>query len=388
MLFDALTGIGGLTLTLILFLLLVRPLWVLSANALLEHFPDQRTRTWPVDAAKHIYRNALIGKHVATGYARPFVVCDEFIGISYAEADNTLGAAGAIDCEIETEGDWVISLTGVTIADVGRAVFATADNTIALTGHALAYMGRIIGVAAANYAIVRLKDEGELPTHADAGTQLTTFGPWTKATGNNGAAAEHIDGDGVLVGSALGLGVIPKYHGSQLSLDDTDEASDAGLVTVAKYLPTKGIVARFKIAAYSTTGVAMTGANVDLDFGLANAVVRTALDPSHHVHFHVDGAGTTLELGGDDDTHDVAEADTSLELPLTLALADEYTIIIRVDGSVEVYNGATLIAAPVLTTLDFSAVTTLLAGFVNVEKTSAAGIAIVEVCDFQVFGGR
>jgi len=362
--------------------------YALTANANLERFRVQESITGPVEAAQLIYKDAIVGRHFATGYRRPFEVCDVAEGIAVLEADNSSGSSGDIDVQLWTQGDFVLALTGVTIADLGKAVFATSDNTIALTGHALAFLGRIVGVHATNYAIVRLKAPGELPGQADDGTVLCRGGGWTKATGNNGGGTEYVDGDGCIVASTLGLGVIPAADNRlQLSLDNTDEASHATVMTYPKFDLDKGVVAQFKIAAYSTSGNAMTGANVDLEFGIADAVAPTDVDPTRHVRFHVDGAGTTLTAGADDNTTDVAEADTTLELPKTVATAEVYTIMIRTDGSAEIYNGADLIAAPSLAAIDMSSGGNI-AGYVNVEKSSAAGIAIVEILRFFIAGGR
>ncbi|HUT12919.1 MAG TPA: hypothetical protein VMY42_20655 [Thermoguttaceae bacterium] len=361
---------------------------VLTANALIVREVDQETRTFAVEAANHVYRGSIVGRHFATGYARAFEVCDEAIGIAYAEADNTSGADAAITVRVFMQGDFVLALTGVTCQDVGKAVYATDSGAIALTGHALAFLGRIVGVEAANLAIVRLKDPGELPGEADDGTVLCRGGPWAKATGNNGAGTEYLDGDGGIVASTLGLGVIPAADNRlQLSLDTTDEASHATVMTYPKFDLDKGVVFEAVVAAYSTTGVAMTGANVDFEFGIADAIAPTDVDPTRHVRFHVDGAGTTLLLGADDDSADVAEADTSLELPMTVATAVRYTIIVRLDGSVEVYADGVAIAAPSLAAIDMSSGGNV-AGYVNVEKTAAAGIAIVEILRFFVAGGR
>jgi len=289
---------------------------------------------------------------------------------------------------VYTQGDFDLALTGVTIADVGKAVYATDSGAIALTGHAYGFLGRIVGVGATNIAIVRLKEAGDLPRPEDDGSVLCRGGPWAKATGNNGGGTEYLDGDGCIVASTLGLGVIPAADNRlQLSLDNTDEASHATLMTYPKFDLDKGVVYEATIAAYSTSGNAMTGTNVDFEFGIADAVAPTDVDPTRHVRFHTDGAGTTLLMGADDDTTDVAEADTSLELPKTVATAVTYRIIVRTDGSVEVYAGATAVAAPSLAAIDMSSGGNV-AGYVNVEKSSAAGIAIAEILRFVVAGGR
>lgn len=358
--------------------------WALSANTDIPRVVSPDIDDFDVDAAVHIYKNAFIGRNIATGYVSPMIIGDEFVAIAYEEADNSSGAAGAMTCRGYDAGRFKLYLSGVTRDDIGKAVFATADNTIALTGHALAFIGRIVGIEATSYPIVELKKPGELPRHDEAPYSLG--GPWTVATG--ATAGSGSDGDGCLVESTLGLGTIPANDGRlQLSLDNTSEISNASVKTPKVFDVDNGIVFKCKLAAYSVSGTAMTGTVLDLDFGLADAVVVTAVDPTYHVRFHVDAGATSLLLGADDNTHDVAETDTTLEIPLTAALAEEYVIIIRTDGTVEVYVEGDLLSTPDLSAVDFTGLGDLMA-FINIEKTADAGIAIIEVLDFKVFGGK
>jgi hypothetical protein len=193
----------------------------------------------------------------------------------------------------------------------------------------------------------------------------------------------------MIVASALGLGVIPAADDRlQLSLDNTSEVSNATVKTAAKFDLDKGIVMRCRIAAYSVSGTAMTGTVLDLDWGLADAVVVTAVDPTVHVRCHVDAGAVTVLLGADDNSTDVAEADCGAEIGITAALAELYTFIVRPGGagSTEVYNEATLLTAPSLALIDFSSGGNVV-GFVNIEKTAAAGIGIVEILELAVYGG-
>lgn len=263
--------------------LLLATLRVLSANAQIPKMTSQEKRGTDVEAAKLIYNGAYVGKHVATGYLRPFVVCDEFAGIAAQKCDNSAGSSGDLSCEYYVQGDFRLPLTGVTLDDVGRAVFATADDALAFTGHSLAYMGRVVGVDGTNLALVRLKEPGELPNHSD-GSPYCLGPPYTYATGIDGGGTEVLDGDGMIVASTLGLGVIPAADDrEQLSLDDTSEVSNATVKTPAKFDLDKGIVMQCRIAAYSSSGTAMTGTALDLDFGLADAVAVDDVDPTRHV---------------------------------------------------------------------------------------------------------
>ena len=70
----------------------------LTANRDVDHYVDQELRTFPVAAAKHVYKGALVGTDSA-GYARPLAAGDSFAGIAYEEMDNSAGASGAFSRE-------------------------------------------------------------------------------------------------------------------------------------------------------------------------------------------------------------------------------------------------------------------------------------------------
>jgi hypothetical protein len=367
--------------------LLLSRSWALSANTDVPMYGEQTFSEFEVEGGQRLFRNGIMGRHVASGYVRAFEPGDEVVAITYAETDNRSGGDGAIMARGFVSGDFVLTISGVDRGDLGKPVYAGSDDPgdVALNGHPLAMLGRIVMIDGTDKCRVRFKLPGELPGRGEGGP-MCLGGGFSKATGAAGGGTEYVDGDGFLVASALGLGVIPTDNGVQLSLDTTDEASHAGLVTAAKFDLDKVIVMQAEIAAYSVSGTAMSGTNVDLDFGLADAVVRSAVDPTRHVRFHVDGGDTTLLLGADDNSHDVAEADTTLELPKTLATAELYTLIVRNDGTVEAWAGATRITAPDLSAIDFTS-GGYVAAFANVEKSSLAGVAIVEVRNIRCLGG-
>lgn len=344
-----------------------------------------------VVAAKHIYQGAIVGRNYGTGYVQPFLVCDEAMGFAYDEADNSAGAVNAIACKIQTSGDFIMTLTGVTIQDIGKAVYATADDAIALTGHALGFLGRVKSVYASNKAVITLKKPGELPGPNDDGCMLCVAGQSTLSTGATGSATlEYPSGGGVLFASLLGLGVRPAAGNRiVMELDNTSEAATATVLTPIRFDLDKGIVFDVALCAYSTTGTALSGSATDLDWGICNAIVYTALDPSIHVHMHVDGADTNLiGLGGDDNTTDVAESQAgSLTLPKVTGGSTRYTFIIRPATAPEVYAAGVLVALPSLAALVFTGLGSV-CGFVNLEKTTSTDVGAVEIDRFLMAGGR
>lgn len=126
----------------------------LSANRDCPHYSDQELRTLSVKGTTHVYKGAILGV-TAAGYARGLVAGDRFAGIAYEEANNT-GADGAMDLRVYTLGDFDHALTGAAITDVGRPVFASADNTLTFAGHGNAYVGVVQDFVSTNNIIVRL----------------------------------------------------------------------------------------------------------------------------------------------------------------------------------------------------------------------------------------
>lgn len=88
--------------------------------------------TLPVIASDIIYEGAAVGDN-ASGYARPLVAGDPFRGFAVRKADNSAGAAGAVNVDVRTRGFIQLAIGSLAITDVGKDVFASDDNTFTLT---------------------------------------------------------------------------------------------------------------------------------------------------------------------------------------------------------------------------------------------------------------
>jgi hypothetical protein len=84
---------------------------------------------FPMIAADIIYEGAAGGLVDASGHARPLTSVDKFIGFAAAKADNSLGAAAAINVRMIKKGCVQLSVSGAVITDVGQPVYATDDDT-------------------------------------------------------------------------------------------------------------------------------------------------------------------------------------------------------------------------------------------------------------------
>ncbi|MCK4659166.1 MAG: hypothetical protein KAV82_06550 [Phycisphaerae bacterium] len=127
----------------------------LSANRELDRYVDQELRSYPVAGSTHIYKGGFITLD-GDGYAEALAAGNRFLGIAYEEADNSSGSDGDIRVRVFTLGDFGHTLTGATVADVGRAVFADADNTLTFTPGGNTFVGYVKDWVTTNQIVLRL----------------------------------------------------------------------------------------------------------------------------------------------------------------------------------------------------------------------------------------
>lgn len=97
----------------------------------------------PAVNADIIYEGAAVGDN-GSGYARPLVAADPFLGFATRKCDNSAGAAGAKNVKVKEKGKIILSVTGVTgVGDVGDAVYASDDDTFTKTSSGNSAIGKI-----------------------------------------------------------------------------------------------------------------------------------------------------------------------------------------------------------------------------------------------------
>lgn len=107
-----------------------------------------------VVASDIIYQGAAVGDN-ASGYARPLVGGDVFLGFAFAKADNSSGSAGDIDVELRTKGEVTLTVTGVSgVADQQETVYATDDDTFTLTASGASSIGKVLRWVTSTTAVV------------------------------------------------------------------------------------------------------------------------------------------------------------------------------------------------------------------------------------------
>ncbi len=109
---------------------------------------------YPVIASDIIYEGAAVGEN-ASGYSRPLEAGDPFQGFAIAKADNSTGAAGAINVEVKTRGSVQLAIASIAITANDRpAVYASDDNTFTLTASTNSLIGYVRRWVSTGVAIV------------------------------------------------------------------------------------------------------------------------------------------------------------------------------------------------------------------------------------------
>lgn len=96
----------------------------------------------PVAATTKVYEGSALGDN-GSGYVRPLVAGDPFRGFAQRQSDNSTGAAGDKTVRIGTERMVVLNVSGAAITDVGKAVYASDDDTFTYTATGNSYVGRV-----------------------------------------------------------------------------------------------------------------------------------------------------------------------------------------------------------------------------------------------------
>lgn len=118
---------------------------------------------FPVIASDIIYQGAAVGLVAASGYARPLVGGDAFGGFAVGKADNSSGAAAAINVNTQAKGKVQLTVTGLAITDVGQPVYAQDDDTFSFNpvgGTFVGFVDRYVssGVGIVDFDAIGYKD--------------------------------------------------------------------------------------------------------------------------------------------------------------------------------------------------------------------------------------
>jgi hypothetical protein len=137
---------------------------------------------YPVVAADIIYEGAAVGDN-GSGYARPLSAGDPFRGFAEQNADNSGGSAGDVTVRVKKRGAVVLPISGLAITDVGKAVYASDDDTFTLTEGSNSYVGRVGRYIASGSGVV------EFDAATPPGVHLTALTDSSGGTASDTIAA-------------------------------------------------------------------------------------------------------------------------------------------------------------------------------------------------------
>lgn len=363
----------------------------LTINQALPLIQDATARLRPARAATRIFRGGAVGIDPG-GYAKPFEPGDTFDGIAESECDNRNGAAGALAVSVVGGGTAELPISGASYDDVGKNVFATADDTYSLVGNAHGFVGRVVAYnGTTGYATVALKGEGEWPDPTNGGCILFLEPGSGYFEGTGATAGTKMTPGGLGTASALGLGVFPNAAagaGIRGEFDATSEVASCTLRTGGQFSVAYGCRLDCDLVLASSLD-----SSVDLDWGFGTLLTANSIASIDHADmvnlaaFHMDGASDNILAQSDDNVTDVAPADTTIDNDSTTDTYKRFSVIVRTSGAVEFWiDGARVLSS---TTFAIGSTPTALEAFVNMEKTAgAATTAVLLVRNIVVSGGR
>lgn len=358
-------------------------------------------RNLPVAKNEIIFKGAAVGRNPA-GYAKEFVPGDVLVGFADHEfkADTTDGArslvgeqtlAGQSNLRITAYADNVtLPVSGAARSDIGKYVYATDDGTFAYTGHPDAIVGRVIDLdQSSGYVICEMRSIGYAPPQVTGSVELSITGAGElEATGAASASKYY---GAFIAKSILGTGLSQldaEDGGITMTFDAVAEVALNSLRQSNEVFPVdKGITFECDLV------VADKGDNaaLDIDWGLGTALTansEASIDHADMVQlacFHMDGNSDDIYAQSDDNTTDVAAVDTTINNDSTTDVSKNFKIIVRPSGAVEFWvNNARVLASTTFALLS----TSVVAPFVNMEKTSDDTTATLNLYRLRVAGGR
>ena len=109
---------------------------------------------FPCVATDILYEGSAIGLVAASGHARPLTSVDRFCGFAKRTADNSAGAAAAINVEVYEKGKVVLPVSGAVITDFAQPVYASDDDTFTLNPADGAFIGFVHRFVSAGVVVV------------------------------------------------------------------------------------------------------------------------------------------------------------------------------------------------------------------------------------------
>lgn len=130
---------------------------------------------FPVIAADIIYEGAAVGLVTASGHAQPLTSADKFVGFAEDRADNSAGAAAAINVRVVKAGSFKLAVSGAVITDVHLPVYAQDDNAFSFIKTAGVFVGMSRRFVSSGYMIVEFDAGVMVDPHGDFVAETTAI---------------------------------------------------------------------------------------------------------------------------------------------------------------------------------------------------------------------
>ncbi|MFK5951772.1 MAG: hypothetical protein QM498_01865 [Desulfobacterium sp.] len=121
---------------------------------------------FPLIAADIIYEGAAVGLVKASGHIQPLTSSDKFVGFSEKQADNSTGAAAAINNRVRRCGSVKLAISGAVITDVNLPVYASDDNAFSFSKTSGVFVGFTRRYVSSGYMIVEFDVDKFTDPHA------------------------------------------------------------------------------------------------------------------------------------------------------------------------------------------------------------------------------
>ena len=114
----------------------------------------------PMGASETIYKGGFVSLDAGDAYGAPLAAGEVFVGLALEKVVSS-ASNGADTCKVLVGGMFQQAITSVAQADIGKAVYASDDQTLTLTATSNSSVGRIVNVPATGTAIIQMKMLGE-----------------------------------------------------------------------------------------------------------------------------------------------------------------------------------------------------------------------------------
>lgn len=127
----------------------------LSNDAIIAYETNPDIAAYPVKGSTKIYRGSAIG--LASGYARPLVAADTFLGFAEETADNSAGADGALTVATKVKGVAQLAVGSAAITDTGASIYASDGATFTKTSASNSLIGTAKSFVSSGVLMVAFK---------------------------------------------------------------------------------------------------------------------------------------------------------------------------------------------------------------------------------------